>query len=216
MNKETMLIGVIALLVGGIGGYAIAHRYKDYDYRGYGWAAGTEYPMGKGMRQGFGGNNMPMWNDDDAVGQMMHMMVTSEREFITKMIPHHQEAINTATEVLERGGTTVEIRQLAEGIVSAQTKEIADMKAWYAAWYGESYQESDTYHPMMRELSDLSGAALDTAFLTDMITHHMGAVMMARSVAPYATHDEIKGLAESIIFTQSAEIATMQQMLRGL
>ena len=39
---------------------------------------------------------------------MMTMLVESEREFIEEMIPHHQEAIDTATEVLERGGTTSE------------------------------------------------------------------------------------------------------------
>jgi uncharacterized protein (DUF305 family) len=53
-------------------------------------------------------------------------------------------------------------------------------------------------------------------FLEDMIGHHMGAIMMARSVQPYIEHDEITELTEAIVSSQSAEIAQMRQMLQGL
>ncbi|HMA78175.1 MAG TPA: DUF305 domain-containing protein [Candidatus Paceibacterota bacterium] len=155
---------------------------------------------------------------DDAAGHMammQQMFVTSERAFIEQMIPHHEEAIATAQEVLERGGTTDEIRALMNDIVTAQTAEVAEMKEWYKEWFGEPFVATNTYEPMMRDLSALSGAALDQAFLEDMIPHHMGAIMLARSVQPHIEHNEMRELTENIVRTQSAEIVAMQEMLAG-
>ena len=210
MKKDTILIAIIAVLVGVIGGYAVA----NYSWHG---------PMG--FNRDF--DDMPMgmygadgrWDEDDVYGHMGHMMgmaVASEKDFLEGMIPHHQEAVDTAKEVIERGGSTPEIKALVEGIVVAQEKEIADMKTWYGAWYGAPYVDNGKYEPMMRELENLSGAALDKAFLEDMIMHHMGAIMMARSVAPYVEHDEIKNLTQAIVTTQSEEILEMRRMLSGL
>jgi uncharacterized protein (DUF305 family) len=218
MNNQTILVAIIALLIGGIGGYTIADKGKAYEQRGYNKEASENIPMGM--------HRMPdgtMMGDADTgmggMGQMDHMMammVSSEREFIEGMIPHHQEAVDTAMEVIERGGTTPEIKQLVENIVVAQEAEIAEMKKWYEDWYGEVYVDNGEYTPMMRELENLSGADIDRVFLEDMIGHHMGAIMMARSVQPYVEHNEIAELTQAIVSTQSAEIAQMRQMLQGL
>jgi uncharacterized protein (DUF305 family) len=141
------------------------------------------------------------------------MMVSSEREFLTGMIPHHQEAVDTAKEVVERGGSTPEIKALAENIIIAQELEIAEMKQWHLDWYGEEYVADDSYQPMMRELAGLSGAELDQRFLEDMIMHHMGAIMMARSVQPYIEHEEVTALTKAIEETQTAEIELMRQLI---
>lgn len=215
-NTQTIVVALLALLVGGAGGYAIGNRDKPYGMRGYETSAGADDTMGAHRMHG----GMMSGSDDTArgMGQMDHMMammVSSEREFIEGMIPHHQEAIDTAKEVIERGGTTPEVKQLVEAIVVAQEAEIADMKLWYEAWYGEPYADTSDYMPMMRELADLSGAELDRVFLEDMIMHHMGAIMMARSVQPYVEHEEMATLTQNIVSSQSAEIAEMRQLLRG-
>lgn len=153
------------------------------------------------------------------MGGMDHsaMMVKSEREFLEGMLPHHQEAVDTAKEVIARGGSTPEIKKLAEDIVVAQEKEIAMMKSWYQSWYGEAYvADPQAYEPMMRDLSTLSGAALDKVFLEDMVMHHMGAVMMAQSVQPYIEHKEITDLSKAIVETQTEEIQLMKKLLTGL
>jgi len=150
------------------------------------------------------------------MGMMQQMFVTSERGFIEHMIPHHQEAIDTAGEVLERGGTTPEVRELMNNIITAQTAEIAEMKNWYETWYGTAYEDDGKYKPMMRELTNLSGAELDRVFLEDMIVHHMGAIMMARSVQPHVEHEEISELTQNVVTTQSAEIAQMKTILQEL
>ena len=144
------------------------------------------------------------------------MMVSSEREFVAGMIPHHQEAVDTASEVLTRGGSNDQIVVLATEIIAAQETEIALLKEWHLDWYGEAYVEDDSYQPMMRDLSNLSGAELDRVFLEDMIPHHMGAIMMAQSVRPYIEHQEITDMADAIMETQSAEIELMQDLLTKL
>lgn len=221
MNNQTVLVAIIALLIGGIGGYVIADKDKPFGNRGYDTEVFDSIPVGMySMSEGtMMGNTV---SDDDDYGimggmnYMMDMMVSSEREFIEGMIPHHQEAVDTAKEVIARGGSTSEIRQLVENIVVAQEAEIAEMKEWYQDWYGEPYTDKGKYMRMMRELESLSGAELDRSFLQDMIGHHMGAIMMARSIQPYVEHDEIAELIQNIVSSQSAEIAQMRQMLRGL
>jgi uncharacterized protein (DUF305 family) len=164
-------------------------------------------------------HNTPTTNTNQGMG-MMHdmgmMMVSTEKEFITEMIPHHQEVVDTAKEVLARGATTPEIKTLLEGIVTAQEKEIADMKAWYEAWYGTSYTPSGKYAPMMRDLSGLSGEDIDKVFLEDMVMHHMGAIMMAHSVQGVIEHQEVEDLANAIIDSQTKEIQLMRQLRSGL
>ena len=56
-------------------------------------------------------------------------------------------------------------------------------------------------------------ARFEVDFLTGMIDHHHMAVMMAEMCVEKAVHDELAATCESIVATQSAEIATMQQWL---
>jgi uncharacterized protein (DUF305 family) len=69
---------------------------------------------------------------------------------------------------------------------------------------------------MMRDLSNLSGAEIDRTFLEDMIMHHMGAIMMARSVQPYVEHQEMEDLTKAVVDTQSKEIQQMRNILSSL
>lgn len=145
-----------------------------------------------------------------------NMKVSSERDFIEHMIPHHQEAIDTAQLVLEKGGTLRPLRELAEKIISAQTTEIEDMKSWYVMWYGVPFEDTGVYAPMMRPLQELSGADLDRVFLEDMILHHRAAITMAEGINGKSISQETASLAASIITTQENEIRLMEELLRLL
>lgn len=71
---------------------------------------------------------------NDAMMTAMNPTFTGkpDRDFVLMMIPHHQGAIEMAKVELAHG-TSPEIRGLAEAIIAAQEKEIADMQAWLAA-----------------------------------------------------------------------------------
>ena len=64
---------------------------------------------------------------------------------------------------------------------------------------------------MNMQLEGLSGDAYDKAFIEMMITHHEGAVDMAKLSAGRAKHDEIKQLCQAIIAAQDKEIVEMKQ-----
>lgn len=64
-----------------------------------------------------------------------------DRAFIDEMVPHHRGAIRMAEAVLEETDDT-QIEQLADAIISAQTREIGDMNEWRERWYGAPVEEN--------------------------------------------------------------------------
>jgi uncharacterized protein (DUF305 family) len=58
-----------------------------------------------------------------------------DRAFLAEMIVHHQGAVEMARLALTNAQHK-EIKDLANAIIAAQNKEIAEMNAWQKAWYG--------------------------------------------------------------------------------
>jgi uncharacterized protein (DUF305 family) len=52
-----------------------------------------------------------------------------DKDFVSMMIPHHQGAIDMAKVGLQYGKDP-ELKAIAEQIIAAQQKEIADLQAW--------------------------------------------------------------------------------------
>jgi uncharacterized protein (DUF305 family) len=57
-----------------------------------------------------------------------------DKAFIDAMIPHHQSAIDMA-QVASEQTSDAEIKNLAQGIVTAQQQEIQQMEDWRQKWY---------------------------------------------------------------------------------
>jgi len=137
-----------------------------------------------------------------------------EADYLSRMVAHHQEAVDAA-EQLQRSDRP-RLRAFGADIVRTQSAQIDQMRAWLQRWYPD--QPADTgYGPMMRNLSGLSGQALDRAFLRDMTIHHMAAVMMSQQllVRGLATHPAVARLARTIGNEQHAEIFRMQRWLHA-
>lgn len=83
---------------------------------------------------------------DRAMNQaMLQMMKTNEsqaltgeqdRDFMRMMIAHHQAAVDMARAQLAYGKHP-QLQALARNIISAQEKEIQEMRGWLHQWYGE-------------------------------------------------------------------------------
>lgn len=158
------------------------------------------------------------FNNTNSLKSSMHhamvdhaTMVTSEEAFVVNMIPHHQEAVDTARLVVTRGFNPL-LRDLAQKIITAQEKEITMMQQWSTDWGYTNVKSS--YENMMGDGTQLSGKELDTWFLQGMIMHHEGAVQMAEAVLRLKPKKEIADFARDIIRLQSDEISQMKLLLR--
>ena len=93
-------------------------------------------------REEFGTSQVPMEMGPQQIrgmGMMMNPQHLSQsrpfdKAFINAMIPHHQSAIYMA-QVAHEKSKIPEIEDLAENIVSAQKREIEQMKQWRKQWY---------------------------------------------------------------------------------
>lgn len=88
-------------------------------------------PMGWSMRTTMHGSIM----DNGSDIKIPENAKPFDKEFIEQMIPHHQMAVMMA-QMLSNSTNRVEMKKIAEDIISAQTKEINKMRKWYSAWYG--------------------------------------------------------------------------------
>ena len=199
-NKYTTLIAVLGLVL-----IALFFVFRNDEVK----EVSTHSP---GMHMMSDGSYMLNEGMED-----MHesMNVSTDEEFLKGMIPHHQEAVDTAREVLARGGSFDEIKVLAENIITSQNIEIEKMKTWHMEWLGVSYSPDASYKPMMRDISNLSGKDLDKVFLEDMVMHHMGAVMMAQQAKSFTQREEIRVLSDEIIKAQNTEITLMKGWLEN-
>lgn len=149
-------------------------------------------------------------------------------EFAQSMIPHHEQAVMMST-MVQTQSSDPKVKVLAADIKAAQKPEIDQMRAWLDDW-GVAELDAGGHMAMGHgsggmdmpgmmsdtELSDLNSAAatsFDEMFLTMMIEHHEGAIEMAKTVKTDGKDPEVAVLADAIIKTQAAEIATMQRWL---
>jgi uncharacterized protein (DUF305 family) len=66
----------------------------------------------------------------------------------------------------------------------------------------------------MAKMMAVSGPAFDRLFLTMMIRHHQGAVQMAKTERLQGEYGPARAMAQSIIASQTAQIAQMRTLLR--
>ena len=145
--------------------------------------------------------------------------------FANNMIPHHQQAVELSAMVPDRS-TNADLIALAKQISAAQQPEIEIMKVFLVQWNEnpdansghaghDSTMQGMVDAPTMTKLGSLSGAEFDKLWLASMISHHEGAIEMAKAEITNGDNGDAKTLAKNIVATQGAEIGQMKQMLGG-
>lgn len=154
----------------------------------------------------------------------------ADEMFVTMMIPHHQQAIEMADILLAKDGADPRVVELAEQIKAAQGPEIDKMLGWLEDWGvdydpdsmgGMDHGSMGGDDSMMSEedmtlLENADAAEASRLFLEQMIVHHEGAVDMAQTALDDAQSRDVLDLAQQVIDDQTAEIATMQELLEQL
>ncbi len=145
--------------------------------------------------------------------------------FAQMMIPHHQQAVEMADMILAKDGIDEGVLTLAEEIKAAQQPEIEQLQGWLEEWGADSDTESmdgmDHGGGMMSDedmqsLEAATGADASRLFLEQMTMHHEGAITMAQDEVDNGQNADAVELAQTIVETQTAEIATMQELLAQL
>ncbi len=149
------------------------------------------------------------------------------------MIMHHSQAVEM-TALIPSHTENKDLRSLGARISSSQSDEIKFMKRWLAA-RGEPVSMTmpgmpdmdSSCHPtalmpgmltpaQMETLQKAKGAEFDHLFLTGMIQHHNGALIMVEDLfdtAGAGQDAELFNFATDVDTGQRAEIRIMQGML---
>ncbi|HYF74209.1 MAG TPA: DUF305 domain-containing protein [Nocardioides sp.] len=161
--------------------------------------------------------------------------------FAAEMVPHHEQGVRLADMVAQHG-VAPRFAELAGQIAAGQTAEIEEMEAWLTAWDEEpagGEEQTDDETLMKRSLTgamrgmmrtrmgpwalgaeeleamvDCPSTRFEERWLRTMITHHQGAISMARHEITHGAYPPAIALAEQVITTQQAEVEQMRQLLR--
>ena len=164
-------------------------------------------------------------------------------QFMQGMIMHHAQAVEM-TALIESHTTTKDLRSLGARISHSQSDEIRFMKRWLEA-RGEPVSPAMTHMPardksmdmsshgshsgdhsmlmpgmltakQMDDLKKAKGEEFDRLFLTGMIQHHNGALIMVKDLfdtAGAGQDAELYNFATDVDSGQRAEIRIMETML---
>ena len=142
--------------------------------------------------------------------------------FITTMVPHHQAAIYMCQNLL-RFTNNEPLKNIAENIISTQTKGIGQMREVAITTYGYSNTRRDislyeraylsiTRNMICRMRNAPIGNNINLNFIDEMIPHHEGAIRMCENVLKYNIDPRLLEIANLIIEEQSKGVKNLQEI----
>ncbi len=166
-------------------------------------------------------------------------LAEADISFMQGMIMHHSQAVEM-TRLLRTRGRNKDVQALGQRISISQTDEIKYMKQWLQergkpvemdqmgdmkamGHEGDMDMGSMALMPgmltpqQMAALAKATGSTFDHLFLTGMIQHHTGALVMVQDLfdTPGAGQDNVLfDFATDVDNTQRAEIRIMQSLLK--
>ncbi len=166
----------------------------------------------------------------------MHQQITvpdganytvADVEFMQGMIAHHAQAIHMSR-MAESHGANPRVHRLAIKIDQSQVAEIHIMQEWLrhnrqvapdtSSWRTMTMAGMLT-EAQLKTLDASRGVDFDRAFLTFMIQHHEGALLMVKELfaSPRAGQEvDVNVFANDVVAVQTAEIGAMRQLLSQL
>lgn len=182
-----------------------------------------------GCSAGSGGSSMPGMNHGSAPASSSGSAVgitgehnAADAAFARMMIPHHAQAVQMSDMVLAKKDIPAPVNALAGRIKAAQGPEIEKMRGWLKDWNEPAEMSGD--HMMdgmmgdddMKTLTASQGLEAARLFLTQMIAHHQGAVVMAQQESNDGKNTDALKLGKDIVSAQEAEIKEMNELLGTL
>lgn len=162
--------------------------------------------------------------------EMIEGMTTAEltssisHNFIFQMIPHHRAAIEMSENILQYT-TLIPLQEIAENIITEQTKSIEDMcdiarecskntdpRRDVCLYQSRVDQILRTMFSGMRDAAATNNVNAD--FMREMIPHHRGAIEMSRNALQYDICRGLHPILDAIISSQEKGIAQMRQLLK--
>jgi uncharacterized protein (DUF305 family) len=139
--------------------------------------------------------------------------------FVNAMIPHHEQAVDSADLALARAERR-QLERLAREIIQSQSVELTTLRTVRDVLQeagvderdlGLSEDEMGTHDDptALRNAKDF-----DCAFLEMMIPHHAGAIRIARAELESGIHAELRRMSEDIIDLQGFELQQMRRYQR--
>ena len=144
----------------------------------------------------------------------------ADADFVPMMIKHHEDGI-AMTRREEEKGASADVKALAAKIRQGQERDLPELKRHLAHVQAASKGSSDhkayeqamaqDSQATMKRLNSAAGAALDHAFLEEMVKHHEMAITMAQTAK--LQNPDLKKLAQKMVAAQQQEIAALKKLL---
>jgi uncharacterized protein (DUF305 family) len=147
--------------------------------------------------------------------------------FLKDMMIHHTQAIQLST-MAASSAVNPKVKAIADRIRVGQQPEIEAMRQLLTA-RGETPPPLEHVQHMdhsampgmatpaqLASLQKATGKSFDTLFLQLMIKHHEGALTMSEQQTENGSDLRVGDLSQDVTVTQTKEIATMRQLLKGL
>ncbi|HLS13529.1 MAG TPA: DUF305 domain-containing protein [Beutenbergiaceae bacterium] len=156
--------------------------------------------------------------------------------FARDMGVHHSQAVEMSVLIRDRTDDA-ELLSLALDIILTQQQQAGQMYAWLELWglpqtstqspmgwmqdHSDPQAHATASDPMpgmatreeLNRLAAASGAEAERLYLDLMVAHHEGGIEMAQYAADNAQNSAVKGLAVSIVNSQSAELNVLNDLL---
>ncbi|MET3948319.1 uncharacterized protein (DUF305 family) [Arthrobacter sp. UYCu512] len=145
----------------------------------------------------------------------------ADTTFAQMMIPHHTQAVEMSDLILKKQGIDPKVTALATKIKAEQAPEITTMTGWLKTWNEPSQMSGGGMSGAMSsddmtKLDVAQGAEAAKLYLSQMTTHHQGAVAMAKTEEATGKSTDAVTLSKNIVTSQEAEIQEMKNLLATL